>query len=96
MEILIRLPILANMVFCRFDRFTGHWKGPDSPLVISVALKVGGCRWLRPADAVEDPQPHDHKVIADGIQRSPPETKHRFERSVSDFAYDLGCLSFSG
>ena len=26
------------MIFCRLDRFTGHWKGPDQPLVIDMGL----------------------------------------------------------
>jgi hypothetical protein len=65
---------LAGIVFCRFDRCTGHWKGPDQPLVIGLALKVGGCGRLRPEDAVEDRQPNEHKAIANAIEsRFPPD-----------------------
>jgi len=38
MVILIAVTILAGMVFCRFDRFTGHRKGPNESLVIGLAF----------------------------------------------------------
>ena len=35
----IALRILADMVFW-VDRFPGHWKGPDQPLVIGLKLPL--------------------------------------------------------
>jgi hypothetical protein len=58
------------------------WKGPDQPLVIGLALQVGGCGRLGPGDAVVDRQPNQHNAIADVIGRSPPQTTHRFEHRV--------------
>jgi hypothetical protein len=43
MEIPDRRVDLPGVVFCRLDHFTGHWKGPEQPLVIGPRLKVGGC-----------------------------------------------------
>jgi hypothetical protein len=64
--------ILPDMALSRFDRFTGEWKRPNQPLVVALALKVGGCGWLRPVDAVVDRQPHERKATADSIKPSPP------------------------
>jgi hypothetical protein len=46
--------ILPGMAFSRFHRFTRHWKGPYEPFVIGFALNIGGRRWVRPKDAVEN------------------------------------------
>jgi hypothetical protein len=43
MEFLFRRLEFAGHGIFRLDRFTGHWKGPDQPLVIGLALQVGGC-----------------------------------------------------
>ena len=75
-----------------FSRLTDRWKGPDQPLVIGLALQVGGCHWLRPADTVIDRQSHQDEATADPIERSPPETTERFEHWVPDFTDDFGRL----
>src|SRR5215469_9206483 len=82
MEILFRRSILPGTAFPRLDRFAYRLKSPDQPLVIGLALNVGGCRRFRSMDAVEDPQPYEHKETADTIERSPPKTTHRFEHRV--------------
>jgi hypothetical protein len=92
MEILETASILPGAVFCRFDRFTGQWKGPDQPLVIGLTFQVGGCGWLWPEDAVVDQQPYERNAIADAIECSPPETTDGFEHWVRDFTDDLRWL----
>jgi hypothetical protein len=88
MEILARPLDFAGMVFCRFDRFTGHWKRSDQPLVIGLSFQVGGCRRLRSEDAVVDRQPYEHDATTDGIECSPPETTDGFEHQVVDLPDD--------
>jgi hypothetical protein len=90
MEFLFRRLDFAGHGIFRLDRFTGHWKGPDQPLVIGLALQVGGCERFWSVYAVIDRQPHDHEQIADAIQRTPSETTRRFEHRVIDLANDLG------
>jgi hypothetical protein len=77
--------VLPGLAFCRLDHFTYRRKSPDKPIVIGLALNVSGGRWLRPLDAIEDPQPYEHKEAADAIERSPPGTTRRFEQRVCDF-----------
>jgi hypothetical protein len=75
MEILeIASPILAGMVFSRFDRFIHCGQGPDQPPMIGLAFQVGGCRRLWPEDAVLDRQPNDREAVADSSSAGYQET----------------------
>jgi hypothetical protein len=40
MEILNHRLDFGRHGLCRFDRFTGHWKGPNESLVIGLAPKL--------------------------------------------------------
>ena len=71
-EILFRRPDFARHGIFRFERLTCFWKCPDEPLVIGLALNIGGRRWVRPVDAVVDQEEHEDKETADAIDRSPP------------------------
>lgn len=66
--------ILPGVVMCWLDRFVCRWKCTDEALMIRLASKVGGCREFGPEDAVVNRQPDKHGAIADGIERSPPQT----------------------
>ena len=71
------------------DRFTRRWKGADKPLVIFLALQFAGGDRFWFVDTVVDQQPNEHHAIANTIERSPPQTTHRFERrstTISRFA----------
>jgi hypothetical protein len=92
MEILNRVSILPGMAFCRLDRFACRGKGPYERFVVGLALKVGECGLLRSMYAVEDRQPQEHEETADAIERSPPETTHRFEDRVVHLPDNLGWL----
>lgn len=81
--------ILPGVVMCWLDRFVCRWKCTDEALMIRLASKVGGCREFGPEDAVVNRQPDKHGAIADGIERSPPQTRDYFKRRVPDFADDL-------
>ena len=52
--------------------------------MLGLALKVCGCGRFWSVDAVEDPQPQEHKETADTIKRSPPETADCLQNGVLD------------
>jgi hypothetical protein len=93
MEILsLRLGFAGHGIFSPFDRFTGHWTGPNEPFVIGLAFQVGWCRRFRPVDAVVDREPNEPRATADAIERSPPETTHGFGHRDGDPPDDLAWL----
>ena len=73
MEFLFCRLDFAGHGISRIDRFTGHWKRSDKPLVIGLALQVRGCGQFWSVYPVEDPEPHSRIGITDAIERSPLE-----------------------